>query len=109
MKDRRRYQRYRKNIPVIIECDGKTQTGQLVDLSMIGAGCYVPKRIALYTELTISFVPDDPFAFDDERFSCEATVVRCCKNPQDKDYQLGLFFTHLSEELLTRIMDLAYY
>lgn len=80
-----------------------------MDLSMTGAGCYINKRIPLYSELKIHFMPEDPFTSEDEMFSCSGTVVRCCRSSNEKSYQLGIFFTHLSEDILSRIMDLAYY
>lgn len=108
MKDRRKFRRYEKNIPVKIEWEGQIFDGSMVDLSMTGAGCYVKKRLPLYAEIRIHFLQDDKF-LQDEVFSCTGTVVRSCKSPLEADYQLGIFFTHLSEEILSRIMDLAYY
>jgi len=109
MKDRRRFKRYYRDLPVKLEWEGCSIDGQLMDLSMTGAGCYVTKRIPLYSELKIHFMPEDPFSGEEEMFSCCATVVRCCRSGNEKKYQLGLFFTHLSEDILSRIMDLAYY
>ncbi|MCD6459907.1 PilZ domain-containing protein [bacterium] len=109
MKDRRKFQRYNRQIPVKIEWEDKEIEAHLADLSMTGAGCYIAKRLPLYSDVVIHFLPEDPFSSDDEIFSCSSIVVRCCKAQNDKHYQLGLFFTHLSEEILSRIMDLAYY
>ncbi|MCB1195999.1 PilZ domain-containing protein [bacterium] len=110
MKDRRQYKRYYQNIPVLIEYDGMLLDGKLADLSMTGAGCYIQQRLPLYAEITIHFLADDTLEDkDDEQFSCQGAVIRCCKVDNSHDYQLGIFFTHLSEEILSHIMDLAYY
>lgn len=108
MKERRKSQRSQQDVQIRIEWEGKHYDGRLVDLSMTGAGCYVDKRFLLYSEVTVTFPNDEPFG-DEPPFSCDATVVRCCKVGQEPEYQLGLFFTHLSEESLAQIMDLAYY
>ncbi|MEW6536202.1 MAG: PilZ domain-containing protein [Candidatus Auribacterota bacterium] len=109
MKDRRKYERYQHNVPIAIEWDGEEFEGKLVNLSMTGAGCFVRKRFPLYAEITVAVQAKDPFTGDGEPFRCQATVVRCCKVGTDREYQLGLFFTHLTEENLAQIMDMAYY
>ena len=109
MKDRRQYKRYYQNVPVIVEYDGTLYDAKLGDLSMTGAGCYIEQRLPLYAEITIHFLADDSLAPEDEQFSCRGAVIRCCKVENRDDYQLGIFFTHLSEEILSHIMDLAYY
>jgi len=109
MKDRRKYKRYYQSIPIKVEWEEFSLDGKLADLSMTGTGCYISKRIPLYAEVVIHFLPSDPFSSDEVMFSCSGSVVRCCKEEHGADYQLGVFFTHLSEEILSRIMDLAYY
>ncbi len=109
MRDRRKYQRYQREIPVRITWEGKDIDGSLMDLSMTGAGCYIDKRLPLYAEVEVHFLPEDPFSGEEEMFCCSGVVVRCCKSSSRKEYQLGIFFTRLSEEILANIMDLAYY
>ncbi|MDX9703516.1 MAG: PilZ domain-containing protein [Candidatus Auribacterota bacterium] len=109
MKDRRKYQRYQRQIPVRVKWEGKELEGVLMDLSMTGAGCFIDKRLPLYAEVEIQFLPEEPFAGQEEMFHCSGVVVRCCKVSNRKEYQLGIFFTRLSEEILANIMDLAYY
>lgn len=110
MRDRRKYQRYQRQIPVRVTWEGKEIDGTLMDLSMTGAGCYIPKRLPLYAEIEIHFLPEEvALTGNEEMFCCSGVVVRCCKVSNRSDYQLGIFFTRLSEEILANIMDLAYY
>lgn len=104
-QDRRRHPRVPTDLKGTLQCDGETQC-KVLNVSRSGAFAVssqaLPEMAQVQIRLEVAAAGQDP-----RSLTCEAAVVRCDRRP-DGNYDLGLFFTSMTDEdteLLSRIIE----
>ena len=108
IKERRKYPRLTRNIPLKVSSSGFDIVTQTKNLSCIGAYCSISKSLPLMTKLKITLLLPEKEKISGEKsqkVNCLGVIVRTEKSLQKGQYDIAIFFEQIRERERLKLED----
>lgn len=103
-KERRRYPRIEKSLPLKLSSDEYDIITQTKNISCIGAYCSVDRFIPLWTKLSIILLlPSASKRNPNIKVKCKGVVVRTEKDPQG-NFNIAIYFNEITQAQKNKIL-----
>jgi len=98
-KENRGYIRIKKNLPLKIKFSKEDSDFVIEthDISCSGAMCTADKYIPPMTKVALTFLLPQHGHSPATKIQCSAVVVRINENPDNKNYDIGMFFSDIKD------------